>query len=268
MNNLFTYYSSLVFLCITSCNSQSPEESRYASIETDYGDIKVRLYDETPLHTKNFLKLTAEDFYTNLSFHRVIENFMIQGGDPTTRNKAKKIDSIATANKIQPEFNDSLIHKKGALAAAREGDAVNPGKLSSPTQFYIVQGRKFTDAELDKFELQQNQQRYFALIQKYFEIENKKASESNENLSKEELIEIARADAFEEYSRYKPFSYTDKQRELYKTRGGTPHLDGSYTVFGEVVEGFDVIDRIAAVETDNTDKPIKDVYFSIKIINK
>jgi cyclophilin family peptidyl-prolyl cis-trans isomerase len=268
MNKLIVFISSLVFTFIASCNPQSPGESSYVLIETDYGDIKIRLYDETPLHTQNFLKLTDEDFYTNLSFHRVIDNFMIQGGDPSTRKKPKKIDSLATSEKIKPEFIDSLIHKKGALAAAREGDAVNPGKKSSPTQFYIVQGRKFTDAELDKFELQRNQQRYYELVSKYFEIEKQKASRDNENLSREELIEIARADAFEEYSQQQPFSYTDEQREIYKTLGGTPHLDGSYTVFGEVTEGFDVIDRIAAVETDNTDKPLKDVNFSIKIINK
>lgn len=177
-------------------------------IETTEGNIKIRLYDQTPLHRDNFVKLVESKFYDGVIFHRVIKNFMIQGGDPDSKNPVaeKRYGSGGPGYTIPAEIDSSLIHKKGALAAARTGDATNPKRASSGSQFYIVQGDKFN------------------------------ANEVNPG-----------------------FKYTAEQLETYKTIGGTPHLDGAYTIFGEVVEGIDVVDKIAAVKTGVADRPIKDV---------
>jgi cyclophilin family peptidyl-prolyl cis-trans isomerase len=183
-------------------------------IETNHGKMIIHLYDETPLHCDNFIKLVNEGFYNGQLFHRVINNFMIQAGDPETKNAKPGImyGTGGPSYTIPAEFIPEYYHKKGAIAAARQGDKTNPQKESSGSQFYIVQGKKFNDAELD---------------------------------------------AFEQRGLHIPF--TSKQREIYKTSGGTPHLDYSYTVFGEVIEGFDVIDIIASQPVDSNNRPIKDV---------
>ncbi|HPX58894.1 MAG TPA: peptidylprolyl isomerase [Bacteroidales bacterium] len=182
-------------------------------IETTKGIITVKLYNETPLHRDNFVKLVEEKYYDGLLFHRVINSFMIQGGDPDSRN-AKQGQMLGNGGPdytIPAEFNSQLIHKKGALAAARTADQVNPEKRSSGSQFYIVQGNVYNDNQLQYFSSQTKRQ------------------------------------------------YTDAQKEIYKTLGGTPHLDGAYTVFGEVVTGLDIIDAIAAVKTDGANRPVEDV---------
>jgi len=190
-------------------------------IETSLGKIKIILYEETPLHSENFIKLASEGVYNEILFHRVIENFMIQTGDPSSRNagKGQLIGTGGVGYTIPAEFHPALYHKKGAIAAARQGDNVNPQRASSGSQFYIVQGTVFTDAQLDQMEAQG--------------------------------IHI---------------KFTQEQRDVYKTLGGTPHLDYAYTVFGSVVEGFDVVEKIAAVQTDQYNRPLEDVSLSIKII--
>lgn len=184
---------------------------KYVRIITSQGECLLKLYDETPLHRNNFMKLVRQGYYDDLLFHRVIRNFMIQGGDPDSRYAAERqrLGEGGPDYTIPAEFADSLFHKKGVIAAARDE---NPEKASSGSQFYLVQGRTFTDAGLDSLE--------------QMRLGGRKIP-----------------------------SY---QREVYKTLGGTPHLDQNYTVFGELVSGIDVIDRIAAVETDRYDRPLQD----------
>ena len=191
-------------------------------IETTKGNITVMLYDETPMHRDNFIKLVESNFYDSILFHRVINNFMIQAGDPTSKNAAPDVllgdadaDYTIPAEFVYPKY----FHKKGALAAARNSDDENPERRSSGSQFYIVQGRTFTDEKLDKYEAR---------------------------LGIKIPAEI---------------------REYYKTIGGTPHLDTQYTVFGEVLDGMDVVNAIAAVETNKDDRPVVDVrILKMKII--
>jgi peptidyl-prolyl cis-trans isomerase B (cyclophilin B) len=197
-------------------------QSTKVLIETSMGNITIMLYDETPLHRDNFIKLVESNFYDSILFHRVINNFMIQAGDPTSKNAAPDVllGDSDTDYTIPAEFDyPKYYHKKGALAAARTSDDENPERRSSGSQFYIVQGRTFTDEKLDKYEA---------------------------HLGIKMPAEI---------------------REYYKTIGGTPHLDTQYTVFGEVVEGMDVVNAIAAVETNKDDRPLVDVrILKMKII--
>lgn len=197
--------------------------STYVEMQTTYGKIVILLYDETPLHRDNFIKLVNEGVYDGLLFHRVIEGFMIQGGDPDSKN-AQPGQMLGEGNlgyNIPAEFRSNLFHKRGALAAAREGDQVNPKKESSSSQFYIVHGRTWSDAELRM------------IAQRYGK------------------------------------NYTEEQRKTYATLGGAPHLDGDYTVYGEVVEGMDVVDKIATAKRDRFDRPLEDIkIISAKVIKK
>lgn len=189
-------------------------------IETEYGTMTVQLSNATPQHRDNFIKLAEEGFYDGTTFHRVIQGFMIQGGDPLSKDgqAGARIGTGGPGYTIPAEFVDTLYHVKGAIAAARQGDAVNPEKRSSGSQFYIVQGRTFTEEELATVESR------------------------------------------------KGFRYTKEQREAYKTIGGTPFLDGDYTVFGKVIKGLEVIDKIASVETNPGDRPKKDVKMKVRVI--
>lgn len=191
-------------------------------IETTLGRMKVQLYDETPQHRDNFVKLVKSGFYDGLLFHRVIKDFMAQGGDPNSRDcdstahlGTGSLDYTIPAEIVFPK----LYHKRGALAAARLGDVANPERASSACQFYIVQGKKYNDAELDDIERRISRMRSAA----------------------------------------DPFKYSDEQRRQYKMFGGTPHLDGQYTVFGEMIDGFAVLDKLCAVATDDSDRPKDDV---------
>lgn len=191
-------------------------------IVTSMGTMHGILYEGTPMHKENFIELIKKRHYDGMLFHRVINNFMIQTGDTNSKN-AKKGQSLGHGDvgyTTPAEFSPEYIHKKGAIAAARQGDNLNPAKESSGSQFYIVQGQKFTDEQLDMFE-----------------------------------------------QKGKRIKFTEEHRNIYKTIGGTPHLDYSYSVFGEITEGLDVIDKIASVPTDKRDRPIEDVVVkSIRII--
>ncbi len=188
-------------------------------IMTSYGDITIKLYDETPQHRDNFVKLVKQHFYDSLLFHRVINGFMIQGGDPTSKRApaGKMLGDGDVGYTVPAEFNPALFHKKGVLAAARDN---NPQKASSGCQFYIVQGKVCTDAELDGMEKRLG------------------------------------------------IKYTPEQRNTYKTIGGVPHLDQNYTVYGEVIKGLDVVDKIAAVKTGAADRPLEDVRMKIKMTRR
>lgn len=257
---------SLIF--IISCNAPRGNENTTVSVKTSLGEIKIKLYDGTPNHRDNFLRLVNSGFYDGISFHRIIKDFMVQAGDPST--KAGQATSLPDSMKtftIPAEFNSLYFHKKGALAAARQGNDVNPEMRSSGTQFYIVQGAILNDIDLNLAEQRINsnlkQSRFNSLI--------KETADSLRRLGKSmtdaEIQEIASVNMFNYLSVYREYKISEEQRTVYKTSGGTPRLDGTYTVFGEVVEGLDIIDKIADVQTDNNDKPINEIkIIKIKII--
>jgi len=249
------------------------DEKKYL-IKTDYGDIIIKLYNETPNHRDNFIKLVNEKFYDSLLFHRVIKDFMIQGGDPQSKNAAPTatLGNGENGYTISPEFNPKFIHKKGALAAARLGDNVNPQKNSSGCQFYIVQGRKFGVNDLTSAEANINnqikQQIFGNWINKPENINTKNTLirlQKNQNQdSLKTLSEGFNKIVEAEFSKIIPFKYSPEQIKEYTENGGTPHLDLGYTVFGEVVSGLEVIDKIAEIEKGASDRPKKDVMMTIK----
>ncbi|MEE0918284.1 MAG: peptidylprolyl isomerase [Bacteroidales bacterium] len=191
-------------------------------ISTDLGEMKAILYNETPLHKENFIKLAKEGYFDGCLFHRVIDGFMIQGGDPDskTAKPGQMLGQGGPGYTIPAEFKQELIHKKGALAAARMADQVNPQKASSGSQFYIAQGKSYTENELNMLSSRMGK------------------------------------------------AFNKQQIEAYTTVGGVPFLDYEYTVFGEVVEGLEVIDKIAAVEKDRRDRPVQDIKMTIKVVEE
>jgi len=216
MNRLFTFF---LCLCISAAFAAKPKH-QYVRIKTAMGECVVMLYNETPKHRDNFIKLTKAKTLDSTLFHRVIRDFMIQGGDPDSKHAkpGAELGNGDVGYTIPAEFNDSLFHKKGVLAAARDN---NPEKASSGCQFYLVQGKQFTDEQLD-------------------------AVETN---------------------RLK-FKIPEWQREVYKTLGGTPHLDRNYTAFGEVVSGIEMIDAIAPVAVDSNNRPLADVAMTITVLKR
>jgi len=245
-------------------------------IETSYGNMKVKLYEETPLHKLNFLTLVNDHFFDSLLFHRVINNFMIQGGDPMSK-RSKPLDTLGNGElgyTIPAEIDPKLIHKKGTLCAAREGDDVNPKFASSSCQFYIVQGKVRSPEELKKAEDRINKTASVnagRAVMKSEEGKMLKAQydkyKAENNLDSAEAvnkrIEIL---VKNEVSKKPMYIFSELQKSSYSSIGGTPHLDGTYTVFGEVVEGLEVIDKIAAVKVDGNNRPEKDVRMKITLI--
>lgn len=212
-------FTCIAFICslLMSCGG---EKKHYVTIETDFGTMKAELYNSTPIHRDNFIKLAKENFYDDLLFHRIINGFMIQGGDPESRGAApgQRLGTGGPGYLLDAEIGAP--HFKGTLAAARTGGASNPDKKSSGSQFYIVHGTLQTDNTLQR-------------------IQNQKGIEYNES-----------------------------QREKYKSMGGTPMLDQDYTVFGELVSGMDVLEKIARVKKDGSDRPLEDVKMKIKLSSK
>jgi peptidylprolyl isomerase len=253
-----------IFFISESC---AVKKDVYSEIrfETNYGNITVKLYPETVKHRENFSKLVNQDFYSGVLFHRVIKNFMIQAGDPDSKTAKPGVllGSGDVGYSIPAEFvYPKYYHKRGVLAAAREGDDVNPLKASSGCQFYIVVGKIFTDAELDSLETNNNRKREFQLYQA---ISNSKSDEitkyrQEKNQAKLVMLRDSIINAVQlEMKKNGRFKFTEQQRNDYKTIGGTPHLDGAYTVFGEVIGGMDVVEKISKVKTDNNDRPLKAV---------
>jgi cyclophilin family peptidyl-prolyl cis-trans isomerase len=246
-------------------------------IETAYGNMKIKLYEETPLHKANFLKLVNEHFFDSLLFHRVINNFMIQGGDQLSRH-AKPGDSLGHGDigyTIPAEFNPTIIHKKGRLCAARESDEINPRQESSASQFYIVMGKKRTPEDLKKYEERINKTHYTRCAREFIKSEEGKKLKQEYNRLKAEnktdsaaMVNRKIEEAIQaEHLKTPEYKFNKQQVDVYTTVGGTPHLDGTYTVFGEVVEGLDVIDKIAGVKTDKRDRPLEDIRMRISVIN-
>jgi len=250
----------IIALIMLSCSVSKENKTTFILIKTTLGDITVRLYDETPGHKANFIKLVNNKVYDGVSFHRVIKDFMIQSGDPETKEGYVKgaADSLISYT-IPAEFNNSFIHKKGALAAARQGNEVNPGMRSSGTQFYIVQGEKYSDDQLNQAAQHINnniKQAMFVGLMKQIADSNRISGTS---LTDAGIQEKASIRMFETMSDKGEYRISAEQRAIYKTIGGTPRLDGTYTVFGEVVSGLDVVDKIAAVDTNEGDKPLTDI---------
>jgi peptidyl-prolyl cis-trans isomerase B (cyclophilin B) len=221
MKKLFTI---VVLLLVFATAFAKPPKNQYVRIKTSYGNCIIRLYNQTPLHRDNFIKLAKKGFYNGTLFHRVIQNFMIQSGDPDSKdpNKAKPGTELGNGDvgyTIPAEFRDSLFHKRGVLAAARDD---NPKKASSGCQFYIVEGKRATDSKMDSLE----------------------------------------------NTRLKGHKIPEWQREYYRSVGGTPQLDHSYTVYGEVVSGIDMVDHIAAVKKDQKDRPLVDVPLTVEVLSK
>ena len=246
-------------------------------IKTSMGDITILLYSETPLHQKNFVKLVNEKFYDGILFHRVIKDFMIQAGDPDSKTAAKgqPLGSGGPGYTIPAEFRTGLFHKKGALSAARLGDQMNPEKQSSGSQFYVVQGTKYNDMQLNQMDAQFESQAFMSLIRKYLNdnpAEMAKVQEkqnTGDQAGLQVIIDEITAKCKAEHPEITPRKLSEKEKEVYKTVGGTPHLDGNYTVFGEVVEGLEIIDKIAVVATDASDRPLEDVkIISMEVITK
>lgn len=272
MKNLWLI--TLILFSTTMCNNKPKEP--VILIQTSYGNIKIKLYNETPIHRDNFLKLAEADFFNGLIFHRVIKDFMIQGGDLKTKNST---DTTAIAEEktlgetIPAEIKFPMYyHKRGALAAARWGDAENPTKASDASQFYIVTGKLTFDDKLNEIE----KQRFERLKQSIFNSLQSANMDTIKALYKEgntaarnELKNKWLKEAEEQANARKAETlYTEEQREIYKTRGGVPRLDGEYTVFGEVIEGMDVVDKIQDVRTNEKDRPLKNVIMNIIVLEK
>ena len=218
--------ATIILFGMASCGilNIGKQKEQKMKIETTEGEITLKLYNETPLHRDNFIKLVKSKFYDGVLFHRVIEQFMIQGGDPNSRDAmpGKMLGDGDVGYTIPAEFRTpQLYHKRGVLAAAREGDDENPEKASSGCQFYIVVGKQFTHEDLDEMEASKI----------------KKHGHANDST----------------------YKFSDQARTDYTTIGGTPHLDGNYTVFGEVLTGMDVVDRIAQARTNRADRPREDI---------
>ena len=254
---------------ISCSNAKQSKEQELVVISTDFGEIKLKLYDDTPEHKKNFLKLIDEGYYDGLLFHRVMENFMIQGGDPDSKDAAPgtRLGAGNPGYTIPAEILPQHFHKKGALAAARRGGSSNPEKRSSGSQFYIVQGEVFTPGKLDSMEMMLNSRAKNEFLQEKFAEAKPKLDEYRKNNDQDGFnifVSELREAADSAWVEQPKFSFTDEQREAYTTIGGYPSLDGEYTVFGEVVEGLDVLDKIAAVETDQYDRPKLDIKMEVK----
>ncbi|WP_421977279.1 peptidylprolyl isomerase [Roseivirga seohaensis] len=271
LNLAFLVSFSLFF---SACNTEMDE---VVVISTPYGDMTAVLYDDTPLHKANFLSLAKEGKYDSVIFHRVIENFMIQTGDLSTGTQEKDANY-----RIDAEFlPEKYIHVKGALAAARMGDNVNPQKQSSGSQFYIVDGEVYDQAGLQTradrreylklnglFDRMRKMDKYIELNEKYNYHINKYQEDTTYDFqqAQRELVFNSKNLIEEEFGPQVDPGFTTQQVEAYTTVGGAPHLDGEYTVFGQVVEGLDVIDKIAAVETNRRDKPTEDIRMTIAVI--
>ena len=243
-------------------------------IATSLGNIVIKLYDETPLHRDNFIKLVEEGFYDDLLFHRVISNFMIQGGDPDSKDAPPGValGQGGPGYTIDAEINyPKFFHKKGALAAARTGDQINPEKKSSGSQFYIVQGVVYTEEEVDNMEQSIIMQKSQSIMRKYMEPHREaftRLQRANDMQGLQNLQDQISKDASGELAIVEAFKIPADVKKAYTTVGGTPHLDDAYTVFGEVIEGLDVIDKIAAVTKGNNDRPVENVTMRMSIIGK
>lgn len=254
----------------TSCGDTGKGEKK-VQIDTPYGPIKIRLYDETPIHRDNLLKLVDEGFYSDLLFHRVIQNFMIQGGDPNSKNAApdQMLGSGDLGYTLPAEINPKFFHRRGVLAAARKGDPVNPEKRSSASQFYILQGKVFRPSELDSLLMKMEEARKMNMMQariKAIEPQLNKLGAEGKQVELMARVNAVRDSVSAEVDKLPRFSFSEEQRKAYTTVGGYPSLDNNYTIYGEVMEGMEIVDSIAAQPVNAQNRPLEDLKFSIKRI--
>ncbi len=269
MKYLLTIIIAVCFL--TAC--QTSKEGVTLLMKTSKGNMKIKLYDETPLHRDNFVKLAQQGFYDSLLFHRVINEFMIQGGDPESKGAAPEVmlGNGGPGYTIDAEINyPTLFHKKGALAAARTGDNVNPERKSSGSQFYIVQGKTYNDEAFKAIEKRQEsmkrQQMFYKVIEEYRDTLQTLQQQGNQSAMMDMQVKLDGI-VEERMTKEPKTSMPEELKEAYRTAGGVPHLDDNYTVFGEVIEGLEVIDAIASVEKDTQDRPNEDVYIiEVKVL--
>jgi len=262
------------FLLTTACGQQDDGKRDYlVTIKTSYGDIYAVLFDETPKHKANFIKLTKEKFFDDLLFHRVISGFMIQGGDPDSKNTPidKELGNGGPGYTIPAEFNPKFFHKRGALAAARLGDDKNPNKESSGSQFYIVQGTVWSQENLEQFRYNQNKL-MSGLRAMFSNPVNKPLLDSLNQLYASGDMKKYMAKIFSTAPRVEKFTgekiivgLTKEKIDSYTTVGGSPHLDGEYTVFGEVIQGMDIVDKIASVQKNPKDRPLEDIKMTVTV---
>jgi len=266
-NNLILALSITVIMA--SC--QTSKDS-VVILHTKYGDMTAILYEETPKHKENFIKLVESGKYDSTTFHRVIENFMVQGGDVNRKENLKEEEKIDY--KIEEEIHPDFWHIKGALAAARQGDQVNPERKSSGSQFYIVHGQTFTESDLTQmaegrvYQKMQLKLRECLAMKKYANIRNEviEMQKAQDMEGLQNFMETTADSLVEkEFGKLETYEFSDAQIEDYETIGGAPHLDGEYTSFGRVVEGLHVIDSIATVRTAGADKPVEDIYMTAEI---
>ncbi|MCM1079354.1 MAG: peptidylprolyl isomerase [Bacteroidales bacterium] len=239
-------------------------------ISTTLGDIIVRLYDETPLHRDNFLKLAKEGYYDGTIFHRVIKNFMIQGGDPDSKNPVPgaHYGTGGPDYTIEAEIKQGLYHKRGALAAARQGDEVNPERRSSGSQFYIVWGDIYKEGQLGQLSKQLEMQAQQGIFNKLVAGHRAEILQMRKNRDQSGLMELQEkliAETERTVKKQGTGGLSDEQKEIYTTVGGTPHLDGQYTVFGEVTEGLDVVEKIQQSATHPDDRPVDDIVMKVTV---
>ena len=269
--NLFACLT-VISVFLSSCNGKQESGSHKNTtllIETDLGNMKAMLYDDTPQHRDNIIKLVQKGYYDGQLFHRVIKDFMIQTGDPQSKDaeKGERLGDGGPGYTIPAEIVfPKHFHKKGALCAARQGDDVNPGKNSSGSQFYIVTGTMQNDYTLDVLVMTRMKLKHEEVFGQFVR-SNKNAfvklSATNDTIAikalQDSLIDLTE----KELKKY-PFEITPEQKQAYCSIGGSPHLDGNYTVFGEIIEGLDVVDKIQQAETSEFDRPVKDIHI-IKI---
>ncbi|WP_339877126.1 peptidylprolyl isomerase [uncultured Algoriphagus sp.] len=268
------FFCFSVMLLLAGCHSLSKSKiskkdiSRDIQILTTEGTIVLRLYDDTPLSRNNFLSLVKQDMYDSILFHRVIENFMVQAGERVNEDAFQRKKEIrGFEDLVSAEINSTHFHKRGAVGAARFGDNVNPEQKGSFIQFYIVQGNTYTDSTLDIAEKRINKSLAYnhiindsvnkSTFEHYQDLLENRTPE-NEQARNALKIKLDSLAGIEE-QRMTPYLFPEAHREVYKTKGGAAHLDQSYTVFGEVISGMDVVDKIAAAQTNKEDRPINDI---------
>lgn len=269
---IVSYLFVIITILTMGCKSKKLDNEQHVVIKTEFGDITIRLYNETPLHRDNLVKLANEGFYDGLLMHRVIENFMIQGGDPKSKNAAPGISlgDGSPGYTLPAEFVfPTYFHKRGAVAAARQGDRFNPERASSGSQFYIVQGSIIDSAQLHSIAVKRNDrvrsEIWEEVALKYRDSLNF-LHYSGLHVQLKELQDSIMSEVDRRFFEKGIFSFTPEQIKTYTTIGGTPFLDGEYTVFGEVIEGMNVVDSIASVDTDPRNRPVKDVIIKVKAL--
>ncbi|MCE1199764.1 MAG: peptidylprolyl isomerase [Marinilabiliales bacterium] len=260
---------------ITSCSfSQSKPlpDGPVVEIKTPYGNMKVLLYNQTPLHRDNFLKLAKEGVYDSLLFHRVIKGFMVQGGDPNSKRavQGQMLGDGDLNYTVPAEIQPGLIHKKGVIAAARNGDEENPQRRSSATQFYLAQGKVYPKEEIPglEYNLTARQAEGIFLRLKSEKIDTLMLFQMSHNKDGYDKLMDKLKKMAEKEAAKNPVKLTPQQVDAYTTVGGIPHLDGAYTVFGEVIEGLSVIDSIAAQPTDKYDRPLKNIRMRVSVVKE